>query len=221
MNNPTVFLLSLVGIGGCCDGAEKNFLHVYDDALSIAYADKKSAMEKSRSTLMFQSGAKVDNCSAYFALATHEPIAEDAINQRIKSEYLICDALTLLDQASIQWKMPPVNEALGKDLLTRLDLRSFPSSLFMKTTKTHFTLQNLYPDDSYADAATASYSTADWIFTVKVVAVADLNHNQQPDWIVWVADEAVTGNYRAYSTVVIYDPADNEFINAVSYPFAP
>lgn len=222
MSQRKAALLFLAGfVGGCSTMSDQPAVRIYDAALTLAYTDVKSAMEEKRTPFVFASGAVADTCASYLALAGAKAIADTDNNQRIKAEYLHCDALALLGEAAAGWEMPSVTEALGRELLARLDLRSFPSSLFMKTTDTHFTLGHLHPDDVEAGAVTASYSSADWSFTIKVVAVADINHNRQPDWIVWVADEAVAGTYRGYSTLVVYDPAGAGFMQAVPYPVVP
>jgi hypothetical protein len=40
---------------------------------------------------------------------------------------------------------------------------------------------------------------------LKVVVVGDVDHNGRADWLVWLADEAIDGNYRGYQTLLVRD----------------
>jgi len=40
----------------------------------------------------------------------------------------------------------------------------------------------------------------------------------QADWIVWMTDEARTGTYRDYETVVVFDPDKAGPLRAVNWP---
>ena len=55
----------------------------------------------------------------------------------------------------------------------------------------------------------AAYETKDMHVRLEVVATLDINNNAKPDWLLWLADEARTGNYRQYQTLVIYDASDS------------
>jgi hypothetical protein len=48
--------------------------------------------------------------------------------------------------------------------------------------------------------------TPQWFFAVETVAVADINGNGNPDWILRAIDEGKEGNYRNYSIWLILDP---------------
>ena len=48
---------------------------------------------------------------------------------------------------------------------------------------------------------------------MKVVAVANINDNLLQDWVVFLSDESKIGNYRNYSTLIIYDPEHTEVLN--------
>ena len=107
---------------------------------------------------------------------------------------------------------------MGDEILSKLDLRSFPSSLSRVGSETLHTLKALYPGQtSYVDNV-AELQTEDWAFTVEVVALARINDNSTPDWIVWVFDESKSGNYRGYSTIILYDPDEQEVFRATKYP---
>ena len=100
----------------------------------------------------------------------------------------------------------------------KLDLRSFRSSLSKLGDKTKHTLASLYPNNVTFKDFTTIFETEDWVFSLEVVAVAQVNDNTVLDWIIWVSDEAKLGNYRGYATLVVYDPDNQENYTARSYP---
>lgn len=171
-----------------------------------------------RQDLRFADGQTVNNCKHYWSLMERIAIDESQTNQIARSSYLECDALALMQRSS------PVDQAklnldrAGKDLLQRLNLRSFLSSVgrLCQTDRCH--LDRLFPEYVSSNATVARFESEDWLFIMEVVAAANLNDNDNPDWIVWVVDEAKTGSYRSYFTLVVYDPADTHELKAVMHP---
>ena len=142
-------------------------------------------------------------------------------NQIARSSYLECDALALM-QGSPQVDRTNLNlDRSGKDLLKRLNLRSFLSSINRLCQNDRCHLDQLFPEYVSSNATVARYESDDWLFIMEVVAAANLNDNDTPDWIVWVVDEAKTGSYRSYFTLVIYDPSGANELKAVMHPLAP
>ena len=107
---------------------------------------------------------------------------------------------------------------LGEKLESKLDLRSFPSSLNRIGSEEANTLKSIFPEQTKSFNNVVELQTEDWAFTIEVVALAKINDNSSPDWIVWVLDEAKSGNYRGYSTLIIYDPEKQKKLKAVVYP---
>jgi hypothetical protein len=176
------------------------------------------SLKHKRSKLLFSGDQEANDCNSYFELASKHRIEESIHNQQVKSEYLICDALKILSNASGLSVEKVKKIDLGDEILSKLDLRSFPSSLSRVGSETLHTLKALYPGQtSYVDNV-AELQTEDWAFTVEVVALARINDNSTPDWIVWVFDESKSGNYRGYSTIILYDPDEQEVFSATKYP---
>lgn len=123
-------------------------------------------------------------------------------------------------QAIDEWPTAEAARASsGEALLSKLDLRTFPSSQNMLSDDQAHTLTALYPERALSGATTAKIDTEDWSLTLEVVAAARLNDNEADDWIVWLTDEAKSGNYRNYRTLVICDPADQQnSLTTVAYP---
>jgi len=176
------------------------------------------SLDLPRSKLQFAGGSSVTNCLEYYRLLSEQEIDESIHNQLVKSEYLVCDALKILAEASVVYEGSATGRGIGEKLSTKLDLRSFPSSLFRISDEEKHTLLALYPKDNLmSDDTATSLETKDWIFRLEVVAIIPLNDNKTPDWVIWVSDEAKQGSYHSYSTLIVYDPAAEESLVATPY----
>ena len=183
---------------------ETNYIFNHDLLTSFENYDKSWNAE--RSELAFNGGGTAKNCSTYFKLAYQYNLDESIYNQTIKNEYLICDALKILTGTHAVSATNAHDLDLGEKLASKLDLRSFPSSLFqMSDEKTH-TLTSLFPKDIKYKGSGVKLETEDFAFQLEVVGVAKINGNAIPDWIIWVADEANSGHFRSYSSLIIYVP---------------
>lgn len=132
---------------------------------------------------------------------------------------MLCEALDLIG------KTPPgdagVNGDHGQFIAKHLDLRSFPSSMFQLTDDTKFTLLSLFPNEIETTRSSVTYKSDDWVLSLDLVAILDVNHNGLPDWIIWLADESKKGNYRSYSTLVSFDVSETTpTMSAVPYELA-
>jgi len=58
--------------------------------------------------------------------------------------------------------------------------------------------------------------TEDWHFKLVVLADADLDQNGEPDWIMFLSDEAKKGSYRGYSTIIIYNAKPDGLLTAMT-----
>ncbi len=194
---------------------------ILDQTLFDLQQQRAASLHLDRSDLQFANGEVARNCLEYNKLLKDQAIGESVNNQLVKSEYLSCDALVVL-QPETDTLCPAAKidrQSIGEALSTRLDLRSFPSSLFMKSNTEKRTLDALYPAHSLTshDAAT-QLETGSWLFHMQTVAIADANGNGIPDWVIWVTDEAKQGNYRSYFTLIIYDPTAAGRLAATPFP---
>lgn len=186
--------------------------------LSETYKKFDKSFNEERSPLSFNGGDSVSNCKSYFDMASKYKIDETIHNQLVKSEYLVCDALKILSNSSPGHAGPSSLSNVGKEVLSKLDLRSFPSSLYVVSDDKSHTLASLYPEQSSSNANIAQIDTKDWAFTLEVVAVARINNNAADDWIAWLYDESKSGNYRSYQTLIIYDAENQDSLKGVLYP---
>jgi len=192
--------------------------YVFNQDLLHMQRNYGESLDLPRSELQFANGRSAENCLEYYRLSSEQEIDESIHNQLVKSEYLACDALKVLAEATVVYEGSATGRGMGEKLSSKLDLRSFPSSLFRISDEEKHTLLALYPKNNLVSDDTATLlETEDWIFRLKVVAIIPLNDNKIPDWITWVLDEAKQGSYHSYSTLIIYDPDAEESLITTPY----
>lgn len=189
--------------------------YVFNQDLLHVQRNYGESLDLPCSELQFADGSSATNCLEYHRLSSGQEIDESVHNQLVQSEYLVCDALKILAEATVVYEESAAGRGMGEKLSSKLDLRSFPSSLFRISDEEKHTLLALYPKDHImSDDTVALLETKDWMFRLEVVAVIPLNDNKTPDWVIWVSDEAKQGSYHSYSTLIIYDPAAEESLVA-------
>lgn len=209
--NIVFFVLLGASMTGCDARRQVVDGTVYNRELADAL-QRPAVFDKKRAALTFDSGAVAQNCGDYLRLIATSPIKEDVANQLAKSEYLLCDVLALIRHQKLATGTQDV--AFGTALATRLDLRSFPSSLAPMLDERRFSLDRLDRAAVQIEPTAAVYETKDAHYRLEVVATMDLNNNAKTDWVLWLADEARTGNYRQYQTLIIYDVSDSGYLRA-------
>lgn len=180
---------------------------IFNAELAKALESYESTMAAKRTELRFESGQVVSNCSEYLKLRGAQPIAEEVNNKIVSQEYLICDSLRLVRAAHNNATAGCAPQAYGEELRNRLDLRSFPSSLRPAADDRNFVLSALNAIPSKADRYAVVSDTEDWFYKIETVASLDLDADGTCDWLLWLIDEARTGNYRGYEVLTVYSPA--------------
>lgn len=179
---------------------------------------QRDILDKKRAALTFDSGASAHTCRDYFRLIGSSSVKEDVTNQLAKSEYLLCDVAAVIGDKKLVTDVRDV--AFGQALAARLDLRSFPSSLFQMLDEHKYSLNQLDAAAVRLSPVAATYDTKDLHFRLEVVATLDVNKNGKADWLLWLADEARMGNYRQYQTLVIYDVTGSGLLRAAPIAIA-
>ncbi len=219
MKTTGIFIVLTLGLLASCQSVKENKMaRILNQDLSVSYQHYDESLRLARSELKLSNGDTVKNCSSYSSVAAQLDLDESIANQSIKSEYLTCDALKIFSGFSIPHREDPNDLALGEQLASKLDLRSFPSSLFRMSDEKRHTLKSLYSEEVTSHGPTAILETEDWVFRLEVVGIAQINENHIPDWVVWVSDESKSGNYRSYATLIVYDPEEKENYMGTSYP---
>ncbi len=190
---------------------------ILKESILDAYKNFDESFSMKRSPLLFVGGGAADNCESYFDMALKYKISETIRNMQVKSEYLICDALKIIsDSPNVPVSIS--TSSIGLKLLSGLDLRTFPNSLSRLVDESSYTLKSLFSKDAKANGSVAVVDTEDWVITLDVVAVVQVNSNSIFDWVVQFSDESKSGNYRSYETLIIYDPEGSDVLHAKLYP---
>lgn len=202
-----VFLFVLVlALTACQTSQQSSVGNVFNDTLRDAMLDSQAAKTAERLPLFFENGEEVTRCVDYLDKSKTLGLEETITNQTSKSEYLVCDALAIVESSS------PIAEAGNKNdilkaIANSLDFRAFPNSMSRMADDSAFTMAAMFESSSLSiDDDTLRYTAEDWVLSLQLLAVRDVNNNGSPDWIVWIADEAMDGVYRGYGTLVLLDP---------------
>jgi hypothetical protein len=176
---------------------------IVDEKLEEAYRDAHAAMTEERTPIEFQGGKFATDCSSYIELKHSHRLAEGTNNQIIKGEYLVCEALDLLEAAKTSDIAPPISL---ESLYTKLDLRTFPSALRPQLQGDIKTLEQLSGSivESTRNRLTVDVNGVQTTFML--AAIADVNGNGEDNWILWMAQTIAEGNYHNYQTLTITAP---------------
>lgn len=192
---------------------------IFNADLQKAFQNQEQTLEKQRSPLAFSSGTTVETCREYLAQSDTDALAEGVDNRTVSGEYLVCDSVAALNQSEEAGGIQYSPESYGKQLMARLDLRTFSSSLGPRVTDEQYTLADLALDAVDHSRFQVVFDSKNWHFALEVVASRDLNGNGRDDWLLWLVDEAKAGNYRDYEVLVAYDVGGSGPIQAE--PFSP
>ena len=217
LTTATAVAVALCGLLTACAGPKAVQQTLLSSDLKAAYLSPDQTLAQARHAIVFEDGQRATSCNTYLPLIARVALAEGVNNQAIKSSYLECEALDLIAKAQ-PFAGNVDTASMGRLLLDRLDLRSFPNSLAMQATDQAFTLATLFPQNLKANGVSANMETADTRLNLQVVAVVPANGNASPDWIVQVANEFKTGNYRGYATLLLIDPLEKATVQGRSYP---
>ncbi len=209
--------LSICYLSGCTSVSSNDNHNILNETLKSSYNDLENSLNKGRSNLLFNNDEVANNCNSYSLLNSKYELNESIYNQQVKSEYLICDALEILISSSVGADNKATDLTYGEALSSKLDVRTFPSSLMRAGTEEAHTLNSIFPEQLKASNNMVEVETQDWAFTLEVVASVNINDNSLSDLIVWVLDESKSGNYRGYSTVIIYDYKEQNQLKAIAY----
>ncbi|KAA8982884.1 hypothetical protein [Halospina sp. K52047b] len=211
---------ALAFIAGCSlAGQATETDRIFNAGLQKAFQNHEQTLEKQRPPLRFISGTTVETCREYLAKTETEAVAEGVDNRTVSGEYLVCDSVAALNQGKKTGGIQYSPESYGKQLMARLDLRTFSSSLGPRVTDEQYTLADLALDAVDHSRFQVVFDSKNWHFALEVVASRDLNGNGRDDWLLWLVDEAKAGNYRDYEVLVAYDVGSSGPIQVE--PFSP
>ncbi len=176
---------------------------IVDQNLAEAYQDVQAAMTKKRTPIEFQGGEIATDCARYMTLRSDRNLVEGVNNKIIKSEYVICEALSILEAAEPAEVTPPTSL---EGLYSQLDLTSFPSALRPQLHGEIKTLKQLSGLILESTPTRLSVDIHGIHNTFTLAAIADVSGDGEGDWIVWLGQTLSDGNYHHYQTLVIAAP---------------
>jgi|GEM_PF-2104152 len=182
------------------------------DELRAAVAAHDETLRTARSSLLLANNVSVTDCAQYIDARRKGIGVSEEVNARfVSSEYLVCDVLSATTEArAVEQQLPGLR---GRVLASRLDLRSFNSSLKPMLADDLSTLAAL-PGKLRATDTTVTLGLEGWIVSLQVVAEVDLTHDGKVDWLVWLADGSTESTYRDYRTLIVEDVAQNGPLHA-------
>lgn len=156
---------------------------------------------RARTPVTFAGGEVATNCATYLPLACRSAVREEIRQRQIASEYVSCLQLVARDRGGAALAEVPTADR-GRALATRLDLRSFPSSLGPRLSEDKHTLTTL-AEAPQVGPASAALSTSDWNFVLTARDALDLDRDGREDWLVSLTDEGLPTTYRDYELLVV------------------
>ena len=200
-----IFIILNIGIIFACSNSRHNNMAplILNTELQHAFLNIKTTLTIKRSPLIFATGQTVNDCSSYLELRSRGKIIEETVNNMMMAaDYIICDSVDVIKHADFSHPVVFSDENRGEILATRLDLRSFLSSLRPKLDKDQFVLSSLgFPMQTLESGLTID--TSEWFFRLEVVAIGDFDLDGKTDWLIWMIDESKKGNYRNYQLLMI------------------
>ncbi|PCK01683.1 MAG: hypothetical protein COA42_22950 [Alteromonadaceae bacterium] len=135
MNSKHLALLLSFSLTACASTDSDYVPNITFAPLKSAYTNYASEIDKTRPSLTFNNKSHASNCTDYFSARKKSNIVETGVNFLVAQEYLICDTLNAIKHAT------PTNNTStrkntvfdgGKQLATKVDLRSFRSSFYRR-----------------------------------------------------------------------------------------
>jgi len=210
-------LLPLLLVAACATVPGKpGEREIFNAGLRQAWANEAQTMSAVRPPLRFANGRTVRDCHGYLAEHASGTVDEAVNNRGIAQAYLVCDALAQLDQAKALAPAAALPPSYGRELLQRLDLRSFPSSLRPRLGD-NFTLAAIGDAVPQVETHAVTLETEDWRYRFEVIADIVAADGRR-EWLVWFSDEAKAGNYRGYATLRLPVSTSRGLIAAIAAP---
>lgn len=173
------------------------------------------AIARDRDEISFTSGQSSNNCQFYLKEIKQSTVVESVNDQIIHTEYLVCEVYDLVKDTKIT-KLS-LKEGYGRLLSSKLDLTSFRSSLNRRARTDGPSLKDLGDQFLTIDESSATYETDEWVYSLALLAISDLNQDGIQDWIVLLEDKSKVGNYHTGATLIVLGPMDASSLKAITY----
>lgn len=208
MKTLTVLAVSCSLLGGAAcssmSAGPTDSLQIFDTTLADAQNNRATAMTAQRTALKAASGKAISTCTDYLSQSADMDWMANPDNAAALPDYAVCDSLAVLENAK---PATVPGAAWGEKLGSKLDFRSFRSSLYQQTSDDKYTLKQLAGEPLQIDAYSAALDNAEWFLKVQLVAVGDFNGDGRADGLLWLTDQAKEGTYLSVQTLVVDDIA--------------
>lgn len=177
---------------------------ILDPELKAALVSPSVTAYSEKPALLFDSGKSISNCSGYIDERAVSVMNEAYFNRIASREYLVCDAVHLLSDATF-FHSPRAEASFYTDrLIFDLDLGSFLSSLGPQIQGMDYpVIDNLNHFSVRSEQYSVILDADDWNLTFELVARADFSGDGLEDWLIFFTDEAKAGEYRGYGLLVL------------------
>ncbi|HET7410352.1 MAG TPA: hypothetical protein VFJ13_09140 [Paracoccaceae bacterium] len=194
--------IALLALSACASTTHPDpAIRIFNAPLREAFADLDRTMSEPRHPLALSSGVTISTCREYLRHA--DDIERGRPDQMLAlQDYVICDSVALLQRAQ---PAPSPSIDAGQALATRLDFRTFPSSLGPRTSDHAFSFQALTDEPLVIETNAAMLDSQDWYLRVERVAAADFDGDGREDWLVWIGDASHTGTYQTFYALLVRD----------------
>lgn len=193
-------------IAGCTSLSEHSTApKIVFDPVAAAYTDYSETLAQPGTPVAFDSGKEATACQQCLSYKETAALSETTEKLKAAQEYIICDTVAIIRKAADNPVSLSPEPRIAEALAERLDVSSYPSSLFQRTDETKRTLAALSDGPMQLSRYSVQPAIPGWVYEVHVVARLDADGNGEEDWLVWLTDRAEAGSYDVMQAFIAYD----------------
>lgn len=197
--------LTVIALTACASPQTTTTPVIVYEPLQQAYTAYTSTMNEQLPPVAFESGDVATTCDQYLELKQSSSVTENTANFVAAQDYVICESVEIIKKSADNKIKISADIAASRALAERLDLRSFPSSLYQRTDNNAYTLEALSLDPLQKTQFSVKPSIESWHYELRVVARLEADGNGEEDWLVWLTDRAETGSYNILKPFIAYN----------------
>lgn len=200
--------LTVIALTACASSQTTTTPVVVYEPLQQAYTAYTSTMNERLQPVAFESGDVATDCDQYLELKQSSSVTESTENFVAAQDYVICESVDIIRNSADNKIKIAADITASQVLAERLDLRSFPSSLYQRTDNHGYTLEALSLEPLRKTQYSVKPSIESWHYELRVVARLEADGNGEEDWLVWLTDRSETGSYNILEPFIAYNVND-------------
>lgn len=158
-----------------------------------------------------------DTCGDFLRLLGEGEI-EPYNHEGVRWYYFSCQIDYAISQSKALEKVIEFPEPREHILAKRLNLKSFPNSIYPRITADTVTLDTVYGDKLiFLEKGEVHMVSKRWHTGLAIHAILDVNHNGKEDWIIVFHDDINNADYFSPRLMLILDVAETGLLNAQEY----